>query len=1800
MGNSIPGEGQLMRCLIRQFVFCATVLLTLPGVTAAQVIQNTASGELNTLSLDLSQATVTLNRAPRIADSGNSTVTVNPPIVAADGIGFSTITVTLRDGANLPLAGRVVTLASSRGPLDVVTQPLNPTDINGVTTGEIRSVTLGATQVLATDVLDTVLLNDQPTVLFAQGEVLLLTKTVSPERATVGDVVTYTIVIQNTVTSTVGNVRIIDEASPVLAYLPGTARLDGNAIADPLPGPPMVFDIGDVLPLTDANGNGVADPGEGGYYSLSYTMIVGAGARVGSYSNLAVAVDICDTCTISMPVSVDLEITGDPIFDLGTVIGKVFYDVDGDGWQDRGEPGISGAMVALDSGTYALTDAHGRYHFPAIEPGQRLVKLNLNSIAGNAHASGSDKKVLSVTPGLLAKANFGVNYGFETESIGRDAEYGVSLNGVNDKLPDQIEGSARNLSAVVNGVPLKFAGVNVSLLDADSNAIIHMAEVGKVEPLRFIVDGTVPGRSARRWTLNIWHDEDTVVKSITGKGELPDRVVWDDVAEIQKLLKPGFVYFYQLEIEEPNLRATSGRGMFGVNRDTAVALKLSGGAFVVNSAELTEQARILLGETAEIMHAHPDEVVQINGHTDSTGSRSDNQKLSEMRAMAAFKYLVNVQGLSPNRFIVKGFGEDEPIVSNDSDLGRQMNRRVEIVGELTEIERARLYRTRTNELRAVMNGKTMELGSHGRFSDQLDGPGVDMVDLQLTDEIGRGIDTTIALPLLQVIEPSGMEFRPFAEGQSWSRETGLVPPDAEYTYRLLAKTDIGNYVELDRKALEVDATGRFEAQLTLKPGRNVYVLSARNAQGFVRYANVQILVKTNNDGVPILTVEPIPKLVLQLPPEGIAMRNANLVVPGYTDPGNSVKINGQSVDVDENGHFFTRLPLQPGTNSIVTVVTDSDGFTGSIQRDIEYTGNALFIMALADGKVSQITREGNLQAAGADSVDEVRTEGRVALYLKGTVRGKYLITAAFDTGSSESDKLFSDLDSIENERLVTNLDPDTIYPVYGDDSTLVYDSESQGALYLALEGEQLEAVVGNYALNFTDTELTAYQRTLHGARAAWRSQGKTPGNESNTEIEAFVAQVDQVPVRDEISATGGSLYFLSQTDIIQGSEQVSLLVHDQRTGLLLQRITQQRNVDYNIKYPAGRIWFTRPISTIIADGTLIGSNLLAGNPVTIQVDYETRVDGLDAGISGARFKQRFADGRWKIGGIHVEDDGGSGQYTLDGVDAELKLNNARIVAEYAQSEGTDSLVFRSIDGGLQFSPVTAGTAQDGAAYKLAAEFDAGAWFGEAGRLLGSVYYKQLDAGFVSNGNFSLEDNRQYGAVLNYKLNDRNSVLLRLDDQLLGQSTSSTQTTLNWRHSRDRFVIEGEYLDRQVSNATLSESAVALRAQYDWTDSFSVSLEHQESISGNTGTQSAAGVAYAFREKLLVSGRVVMGPDGDAFQGGASWDTPFGRFYAQQQLIGPESSDGSDSTLLGAEAPFGAGGTVYTEYQWDRSGEQRGLRSITGIRRDWSVTDGLSLLVSGEQTTLQAPGGGENELNALIGGASFDRNGIKLSTRNEWRRQRGVSSLNQFATFNHGELKMSSGLTLLGEYRQSTSDDLLQPDQATDFQEVSLGFAVRPIDHDRWNVLFKLSHLDSEATPAQVDPRYDDSTADVISTDWSVQLHRRIEWVGKQAFKKKLTELGGLGLSGIETNTSLSIQRLNFDIPWNLSLGTEYRRLYQKEADDVRSGFLGELMWNGFEHLGVGMGYNFTDFSSDLRFDSNYSEYGWFLRLQGRY
>ena len=1783
--------GRLTRQLL--IIFC----LVLSGAAGAQVIQNSATGELNGLSLDVSQATVNLNRAA-LVDAGNSSVVVNPTAVTADGAAFATVTVTLRDANGVPIEGRVVSIASNRGASDIVTQPLNPTDVNGVTTGEIRSNLVGVAEVIATDIVDNVVLDDQPDVFFTQGDVLLLTKSVRPNRATIGDVVTYTVEIQNTTAAVVSNVRIADKAAPVLSYVAGSARLDGVAIADPTPAATFLFDIGNVPALADSNANGVADPGEGGYLRLTYAMVVGAGARIGAYDNVATAIDLCDICTISQPATAQLEITSDPVFDLGTVIGKVFHDKDGDGWQDPGEAGIGGAMVALDSGVYALTDAHGRYHFPAIEPGQRLVKLNVAELSGNAYATKKDRQVLSVSPGLLAKANFGVNYTFETSAIGRDGEYGVKIDAQGKSLPDKVVGSVGDLSLVINGAEVAIPGIEVDLSNLDASAILSIGEDGKIEPLNFNIDASEFATNVDRWFLRIWREADDATKVLSGRDALPTVVQWQDIDEIRQWLLPGRVYTYQLEVQRGKTVTSSARHMFGVNRTTAISLDLRGGAFLVNSSTLTVEAKELLADAAVPMREHPDEIIRIYGHTDSSGSSEHNQNLSEARAGAAFEYLISDLGLPADRFIVQGFGEDRPVANNATEVGRSINRRVEIFGELKEIERTGLYSTRTNEASATINGVNVSLGSRDQFRTILDSGDSAVVKVSLLDALGRSIQADVALPRIELIAQEQGELLAFADDDPRLRDADAEVENVLYPYRLVGQTDAANIVTIDGAPLTVDADGRFESHVRLQTGENRYVLSSRNPQGLVRYANLLLHVHTREDGIPILVVPPIPKLVLQLPPANVQLRSGNLVVPGFTEPGNSVTFNDADVAVDDSGRFVARVSLQPGRNVVTARVTDSHGFTGELQREFDLTNSSMFVMALADAKISQLTREGNLEAAGADRRKETKTEGRVALYLKGTVLGKYLITAAFDTGESEFDQLFSDLGEIENERLITNLDPDTIYPVYGDDSSLVYDSDTQGKLYLALEGEQLDTVVGNYALNFNDAELASYQRTLYGVHADYQSSSKTSEGDSKTEAEVFVAQVEQVPVRDEILATGGSLYFLSHTDIVEGSEQVSLLIHDQHTGLLLQRITQQRDADYDVKYREGRIWFRRPISSVIDDGTLITSNPLGGNPITIQVDYETPVTNLEASVSGVRLRQRFADGRLTLGGAHIEDERASSFYNLNGVDAELNLGSTRFVAEYARSEGSDSQTFRSSDGGVQFTPFAATPMQQGTAYKFGVEFDAGDWFGEPGRLLGNAYYKRLSAGFVSNGNFSAAGDRQVGAALTYKWDNRNTILFRFDDQQTGQALSSTQTSLHWTHQRDKLGLEAEYQDRRISGATLNGSAAAVRASYQFSRRLTAALEHQQTVSGEINSQSAATLEYALLERLRLLGRFAVGPDGEALQGGATWDTPYGRLYAQQTAPPQVSPSMSETTVAGIEAPVGAGGTVYTEYQWDHGGRGDAIRSLTGIRRDWRVTDGLSLLLSGEKTTQQASAISGSEQAAVIGGVSFDRNGVKFSTRNELRRQRGITEIDQFASFNYGEVKISPAFTFLGEYRVSETDDRLQPDQSTNFAEASLGFALRPIENDRWNVLFKLARLKSEATPAQIDTRYDDSISNLVSADWSLQLSPRIEWVGKQALKVKTTQLEQL--ADIETNTSLSIQRLNFDLPWKLTFGGEFRQLTQQEADDARAGWLGELMWNRLDHVGLGVGYNFTDFSSDLRFDNDYSEGGWFLRIQGTY
>lgn len=100
--------------------------------------------------------------------------------------------------------------------------------------------------------------------------------------------------------------------------------------------------------------------------------------------------------------------------------------------------------------------------------------------------------------------------------------------------------------------------------------------------------------------------------------------------------------------------------------------------FAVNKAELSAGGVRNVQKLADFLNRYPQRKVLIEGHTDSTGSRSINQPLSERRADAVRSALVGM-GIGVDRIETRGYAEDYPVASNNDAAGRQMNRRVEII-----------------------------------------------------------------------------------------------------------------------------------------------------------------------------------------------------------------------------------------------------------------------------------------------------------------------------------------------------------------------------------------------------------------------------------------------------------------------------------------------------------------------------------------------------------------------------------------------------------------------------------------------------------------------------------------------------------------------------------------------------------------------------------------------------------------------------------------------------------------------------------------------------------------------------------------------------------------------------------------------------------------------------------------------------------------------------------------------------------------------------------------------------------------
>lgn len=136
---------------------------------------------------------------------------------------------------------------------------------------------------------------------------------------------------------------------------------------------------------------------------------------------------------------------------------------------------------------------------------------------------------------------------------------------------------------------------------------------------------------------------------------------------------------YYMDRQEAKLRAElQGTGVSVTRIGDNITLNMPGNiTFATDSSDLSPAFFDVLSSVGKVLDEFDQTVVEVAGHTDSTGSHAYNQGLSERRAGSVAQYLQS-QGINGQRLITLGLGESMPVAENDTSGGRQTNRRVEI------------------------------------------------------------------------------------------------------------------------------------------------------------------------------------------------------------------------------------------------------------------------------------------------------------------------------------------------------------------------------------------------------------------------------------------------------------------------------------------------------------------------------------------------------------------------------------------------------------------------------------------------------------------------------------------------------------------------------------------------------------------------------------------------------------------------------------------------------------------------------------------------------------------------------------------------------------------------------------------------------------------------------------------------------------------------------------------------------------------------------------------------------------------
>lgn len=1619
-----------------------------------------------------------------------------------------------------------------------------------------------------------------------------LTKVANRKEISVGGIVTYTITAENISSIDLENVLVVDDIPPGFKYLEGSAHLKNSADAEPIKvipdgigGGVLTFDFGDINKPSDPNDD---EERINLIKTLRYQLVVGTGVNFGKYKNTAVATQINgdDEASLSAPAIASVDVVPDALFDLSTVIGKVFNDQNGNGIQDPGEGPIPFVKLVTASGKVITSDQDGQFHIGGVAEGRQAIRIDERTLPEGSTLISRKVKIVDISPGLPAKANFAVqlpeNYAAKTTL---------------DRLRYEVKA---DIEPVLNAA-------------VPTAAILAPDKTQFIQPVQFYLNSNYAA-FFDSWAIEIMEPRTKrVIKTFSGnRANFFSPILWYGDQDTPYNYEDDSTLLYRLTVIDTNgLRDTTLEQEITIkgwqaDRDQNTVNKPSD-IWLFNQS--------LIDETDDRQIPVFGEGIELFGDT--------------------YRFIRIKRNGTP-WLIMPIYGNGE-ITANDLLADKSnMTKREQAVAQII-LPKGQL------QIDALSNNRVFNFDS--------------------TDSI--------------VVDASSSEF-----GQSRTVIDSI--PDEHFAVILanftsLDEAELFLYTFADTNSLIINTTDEDKNIYSVILGFYATQLEAKSWLALFKEKNTTI----EGD---IVRVSVLKQLSL-----------SDFVPAANQQPSAMIADKGEPVPL--------KGPVTPKTRAMVLdpiISTDlpvsAPHIIASTTVDIGATKETdLFLVAMIDAEVGYRDVKGNIETAtaGDDRFDEkVWKDGRVALYLKGTIKGKYLITANYDSER-------------ETEDLFREIDPDEIYPIYGDDSiTEDLSEDAYGKLYLLVEWDNSSATWGKYSTALTETDLARFDRNLQGAKLDYQSVETTDFGDPITSAIAFDARTRQKSAQNEFLATGGSLYYLRHQDVIEDSLSLTVQVRDIITGNVIETRALTPIVDYDLDGSAGRIIFSRPVDRFVSSGLLTSANTEQGNAVYLVANYNYAViDDLDKGITGGRVKQAVTD-KLSIGATYVTEDKEAGEYILSGADTTIRLNkDSKLTLEYAETEslGLDRHV--STDGGLKWAIDNSPTIDE----QLNARDEIGrAWSikGDS-RLLDNrvnveYYYQQVEDNFAADATIHQTGKEAAGFDITAGLTDNTSIRYKRDSQWLlepdnlesaearqqlGRNEDNHTDIVQLSHTQGKLTLTGEYRSQRFDDplstdnlADPSEEAfieqdnqlMAVEARYQWNESTELLAAQQLTRKGEDNDQTALGVRKQLSERLNLGATGITGDKGDAIdteiayqvaeqftalatirQGSLGDKTIVGGNYTPDQnksyrlavekieksedltSTGSSGTTGSRNDIVfGSTHKFADGYTIDQDSSITVSGPQERNANSFKLNKDLAkgrsiytgytnyqqkdpenTSDGNEVEIGGNLSSNWAAyvKAGKGYVNRLDGNrdrrtnTGFGLAYVRLDPASGKTLMQGRFSMEQVADRGEddrdtqliqldGRGKLNEDWSLFTEIDWGRSVDKNTDEVTARNNRFDFGFAYRPVSSDKLNLLGKYSWVDNEAPDEQESiTGLEADKGHVLATDILYQLNNQWLIGSKLAYRKGEEKI--IDLPWAESNTWLAAIKGGYSFNQDTIVSIEFRRLDQKQAQDYRDGYVLELSRRFNDSIEAAAGYNHSGFNDDLG-DLDYTVKGFYIRVTG--